>query len=71
MRYAYYPGCSLEATGKPYEDSVSAVAKALDIELVELEDWNCCGATAYFHVDELLAYTLCARNIAMALCGPK
>jgi heterodisulfide reductase subunit B len=36
------------------------------VELKELDDWNCCGATAYFHVDELLAYTLCARNIAMA-----
>ncbi len=36
------------------------------MELKELEDWNCCGATAYFHVDELLAFTLCARNIAMA-----
>jgi heterodisulfide reductase subunit B len=36
------------------------------VELQELEDWNCCGATAYFHVDELLAYTLTARNLAMA-----
>jgi heterodisulfide reductase subunit B len=36
------------------------------VELKELEDWNCCGATAYFHVDELLAYTLSARNLAMA-----
>jgi heterodisulfide reductase subunit B len=36
------------------------------VELKELEDWNCCGATTYFHVDELLAYTLCARNLAMA-----
>jgi len=36
------------------------------VELQELDDWNCCGATAYFHVDELLAYTLSARNLAMA-----
>jgi heterodisulfide reductase subunit B len=36
------------------------------VELKELEDWNCCGATTYFHVDELLAYTLAARNLAMA-----
>ncbi len=40
--------------------------KKLGIKLKELEDWNCCGATAYFHVDELLAYTLTARNLAMA-----
>lgn len=55
MRYAYYPGCSLEATGRPYEKSVQAVAKALGIELVELEDWNCCGATAYMSVNEVLS----------------
>ena len=48
--------------------TLSAVESAnrLGVELQELEDWNCCGATAYFHVDQLLAYTLCARNLAMA-----
>jgi len=40
--------------------------KKLGVKLNELEDWNCCGATTYFHVDELLAYTLVARNLAMA-----
>ena len=40
--------------------------KKLKVKLNELEDWNCCGATTYFHVDELLAYTLVARNLAMA-----
>jgi heterodisulfide reductase subunit B2 len=66
MRYAYYPGCSLEATGKPYEESVKTVAKALGIELVELEDWNCCGATAYMSVNEVLSFSLSARNLAQA-----
>jgi len=66
MRYAYYPGCSLEATGRPYEESVKAVAKALGIELVELEDWNCCGATAYMSVNEVLSFSLSARNLTQA-----
>jgi heterodisulfide reductase subunit B len=66
MRYAYYPGCSLEATGRPYEESVTAVAKALGIELVELEDWNCCGATAYMSVNEVLSFSLSARNLCQA-----
>jgi heterodisulfide reductase subunit B2 len=66
MRYAYYPGCSLEATGKPYEESVSCVAKALGMELVELEDWNCCGATAYMSVNEVLSFSLSARNLCQA-----
>jgi heterodisulfide reductase subunit B len=66
MRYAYYPGCSLEASGRPYEESVRAVAKALGIELVELEDWNCCGATAYMSVNETLSLSLSARNLSQA-----
>ncbi len=66
MRYAYYPGCSLEATGKPYQESVEAIAKVLGMELVELEDWNCCGATAYMSVNEILSFSLSARNLCQA-----
>jgi len=66
MRYAYYPGCSLEATGRPYEVSVQGVAKALGVELVELEDWNCCGATAYMSINEVLSFSLSARNLCQA-----
>ncbi|HLO16108.1 MAG TPA: CoB--CoM heterodisulfide reductase iron-sulfur subunit B family protein [Anaerolineales bacterium] len=65
-QYAYYPGCSLESLAKDYQRSTKEVAQALDLELKEIEDWNCCGATAYFPVDELLAYTLVARNLAIA-----
>jgi len=64
--YAYFPGCSLEKIAVGYHLSALETARALGVELKELEDWNCCGATAYSHVDELLAYTLCARNLAMA-----
>jgi len=64
--FAYFPGCSLEKMAHSYHVSTLETARALDVELKELEDWNCCGATAYFHVDELLAFTLCARNLAMA-----
>jgi heterodisulfide reductase subunit B len=49
-----------------YHVSAIETAKKLNVELQELDDWNCCGATAYFHVDELLAFTLTARNLAMA-----
>ena len=65
-KYAYFPGCSLEKMANSYHVSAMETARALDVELQELEDWNCCGATAYFHVDELLSYTLCARNLALA-----
>jgi heterodisulfide reductase subunit B len=65
-QYAYFPGCSLEKMAQSYHQSAVETTRALGVELRELEDWNCCGATAYFHVDKLLAYTLCARNLAMA-----
>jgi heterodisulfide reductase subunit B len=65
-KYALFPGCSLEKMAHSYHISALETARALEVELQELEDWNCCGATTYFHVDELLAYTLTARNLAMA-----
>jgi heterodisulfide reductase subunit B len=49
-----------------YHKSAVETTRKLGVELKELEDWNCCGATTYFHVDELLAYALTARNLAMA-----
>ncbi|HEY44188.1 MAG TPA: disulfide reductase [Anaerolineae bacterium] len=64
--FAYFPGCSLEKVGLSYHLSTVETTRKLGVDLKELEDWNCCGATTYFHVDELLAYTLCARNLAMA-----
>jgi heterodisulfide reductase subunit B len=68
MRYLYYPGCccALKATGKAYEESLLAVFKALEVPLEELPDWNCCGATAYMSIDEMKAFALAARNLALA-----
>lgn len=66
MKYSYYPGCSLEATSVMYDASTRLVFEKLGAELVELEDWNCCGATAYMSVDELLSMSISARNLAIA-----
>ena len=65
-KYAYFPGCSLEKMALSYHDSALETTRILGIELEELDDWNCCGATTYFHLDEILANTLVARNLAMA-----
>lgn len=64
--YAYFPGCSLEKMAVAYHQSALETTKKLGIKLKELEDWNCCGSTTYFYIDELLADTLCARNLAIA-----
>lgn len=66
MRYLYYPGCSIKSSGKAYEESLFAVFEALDTELVEIEDWNCCGATSFMAVDDLKALGLAARNFGLA-----
>jgi heterodisulfide reductase subunit B len=65
-QYAYYPGCSLESLATGYNISTLEVTHELGLDLKEIKDWNCCGSTAYFPVDELLAYTLVARNLALA-----
>jgi len=65
--YTYFPGCSSSEGGaKAYGWSAQAVSKALDIELVELNDWNCCGSTPSSSVDELGSFCLAARDLALA-----
>lgn len=66
MSYLYYPGCSASATGKPYEASLTAVLDVLKVPYTELNGWNCCGATAYMAIDELKAFALASRNLALA-----
>ena len=66
MKYAYFPGCSLKGTGKGYEESLLPAMKALGVELEEIDDWNCCGATAYMAVDEVKACVMASRNLAIA-----
>jgi heterodisulfide reductase subunit B len=65
-KYSYFPGCSLKGLGRAYEESLLPVLRALDVEVEELEDWNCCGATAYMAVDEVKACVMASRNLAMA-----
>lgn len=65
MRYAYYPGCSLESNSAAYDVSVRAVMERLELGLDELDDWNCCGATEYFSQNELVALSVIARNLAL------
>ncbi|RJP76025.1 MAG: disulfide reductase [Candidatus Zixiibacteriota bacterium] len=66
MNYTYYPGCSLEASADSYDKSLKSVFSSLGLGLQELEDWNCCGATAYMSVKETVSLTISARNLALA-----
>lgn len=66
MKVSYYPGCSLESTALDYAASIAGVTPLVDLELVELDDWNCCGATAAHSINHDLALALPARNLALA-----
>jgi heterodisulfide reductase subunit B len=66
MKYAYYPGCSLEASAEGYDVSSREALSRLGVELAEIPDWTCCGASAVEPVSRLLTLALPARNLALA-----
>jgi len=66
MRIGFYPGCSLEGSSKEYNDSLFAVAEKCGIQLEEIKDWNCCGASAAHNLNHELAIALPARSLALA-----
>lgn len=67
MKYAYFPGCSIHASAKEYAMAAQAVNKYLDVEFVEIPEWNCCGAIdAVYAYKPLLSVSLSTRNLALA-----
>jgi len=65
-KYLFYPGCSMESSAKAYMESLNTILEPLDLHFEEIEDWNCCGATEYLGRDMIPAYSLIARNLALA-----
>ena len=66
MRYLYFPGCTLSTKAKGFAASGEASARALGIDLVELSQWNCCGATFPLATDNLLALVAPTRILLNA-----
>ncbi|HOV73122.1 MAG TPA: CoB--CoM heterodisulfide reductase iron-sulfur subunit B family protein [Candidatus Hydrogenedentes bacterium] len=62
----YYPGCALHGSSNDYEKSIRACLNVLDVQLKELDDWICCGATAAHSLNHTLAVALPARNLGIA-----
>lgn len=65
MNMAYYPGCSLQGTARDYDQSIRAICDTLTINLVELPDWNCCGASSAHMTNHEIAMRLSIRNLLM------
>jgi heterodisulfide reductase subunit B2 len=66
MKVGYYPGCSQHSTAKEFEMSLHATASRIGLELNEIRDWSCCGATSAHATNHLLGVALPARNLALA-----
>jgi heterodisulfide reductase subunit B len=66
MKLSFYPGCSLESLAADYARSLKAVFQVLDIDLVEIDDWSCCGATAAHSLSEAMSVILPSRNLYAA-----
>ncbi len=66
MALGFYPGCSLKGSSREYNESVLALVHKFGIELKEINDWNCCGATAAHNLNKELSLALPARIIALA-----
>ena len=66
MEIAYYPGCSLKQSSALYDLQSRRIFSELGVDLKEIEDWNCCGATSAGKVDDFLSVAMPARNIGIA-----
>lgn len=65
-KYIFYPGCSMETGARAYNQSLMAIRDVLGLDLAEVKDWNCCGATEYLGISLIPAYALIGRNLALA-----
>ncbi|MCX8022440.1 MAG: CoB--CoM heterodisulfide reductase iron-sulfur subunit B family protein [Syntrophorhabdaceae bacterium] len=66
MILTYYPGCSLKTSSKFYDASIKRVFSSYGVQMDELDDWSCCGASAAHTIDDKLAHALVARNLSIA-----
>lgn len=66
MGIPYFPGCTLLTKAKNYDRSARAVAKTLGLELEELPEWQCCGATFPLMLDDSMALIAPTRILYQA-----
>jgi len=63
MKLLYYPGCTLKTSATNLEKSAFSIMKALGHEMVEMEDWNCCGVVASLTDDDLMHHLAPLRSL--------
>ena len=63
MKLLYFPGCTLKTSAKNLEKSAFAIMDALGHEMVEMEDWTCCGVVASLTDDDLMHHLAPLRSL--------
>jgi len=63
-KYALYPGCVMPTEQYAYELSIRKTFPFLDIELIDLKGFSCCGEPMK-SVNQLMTLYLSARNLAI------
>jgi heterodisulfide reductase subunit B len=66
MEYLYFPGCTLYAKAKNFDQAARDCSLLLGFKLKELSNWTCCGATFPLATDNLMALLPPARILANA-----
>lgn len=66
MKFAFFPGCVLKGAAAEAYTSMQKVCEALGIELEEIPNWTCCGASHAQGVNDLAVLAVNARNISIA-----
>jgi len=69
LEYSYFPGCSLATTAQEANNSLMASARILGMDLIELEDWNCCGSSSAQTMCKNLSLGMASRNLSLAPSG--
>jgi heterodisulfide reductase subunit B len=69
LDFSYFPGCSLATTAAEANRSLMQAARILGLNLIELEDWNCCGSSSAQTMCKNLSLGMAARNLSLAPPG--
>ncbi len=62
----YFPGCSLATTAAESNLAMMECSRTLGLNLIELDDWNCCGSSSAKCQSPTLNLALSARNLSLA-----
>ena len=66
MKISYYPGCTLKTKARNLDKAAIASLEALDVEVEEIDRWNCCGAVHSLTADDLIHQVGPVRNLVRA-----